>query len=99
VLQGAGYIKEKSDDIAERLVTGYKLHEEVINLEKACSVGLNCVPSTNYQTEWLAFREWFGSYMLKSTEKHIIRYVIDQSLRKSLSVNPAAQKGDADAKK
>jgi hypothetical protein len=79
--------KEKSRTIAEKLVTGFLTHEEVINFDRAKNLGLNVIDHEKYLDVWGIFREWLGEYLLKSTDKHIIRYIIPEKEGKGGEVN------------
>ena len=59
-----------------------KTHEEVINFDKAKSIGLNVVSHNEYATEWKVLREWLAKYMLQSTDKHVIRFTISEKIKK-----------------
>lgn len=76
ILKDAGYNKEQFEQISERLVSGFLDHGEVINFDKAKSLGLNVVEGQRFLAEWNALREWLSAYILQSADKHIIRYVL-----------------------
>ena len=76
ILRESGYEESKCQYIAEKLVSGFYNHGEVITFEKAKSIGLNVCNHDKYPEIWSAFREWLRKYILKSADKHIIRYVI-----------------------
>lgn len=82
ILSGCGYKKGKIKEIAEALVRGFKSHSEVITLEKAQQIGLKAKGNDNYPEEWNILRDWLETYLLKSADKHIIRYVVSQDLIK-----------------
>jgi len=77
ILKFSGYANEKIEEISEKLVTGFYTHDEVIHLNKAKKIGLNVVPHTEYLELWNAFRKLLGKYILKSADKHIIRFWIN----------------------
>ncbi len=83
ILEDCGYTKEERKKISKKIVRGFKTHDEVINIDKAKKLGLNVVPHTDFPAEWKLFREWLGKYMLQSADKHVIRFVISENLRKS----------------
>jgi hypothetical protein len=82
ILDGVGYSKEECARIGKRIVRGFKTHDEVINFDKARSIGLNVVSHNRYSTEWKIFREWLAKYMLQSADKHVIRFTISKKLTK-----------------
>ena len=82
ILDGVGYSKEESRIIGKRIVRGFKTHDEVINFDKAKSIGLNVVSHNEYATEWKVLREWLAKYMLQSTDKHVIRFTISEKIKK-----------------
>lgn len=82
ILNGCGYRKEKVKEIARALVRGFKTHSEVITKEKARKIGLKAVGDDKYPEEWEIMREWLEAYLLKSADKHIIRYVVSHDLIK-----------------
>lgn len=79
ILEGSGYSKERCEEIADKLVSGFLNHDEVITFEKARKIGLNVSEPNKYPHVWPVFREWLGKYLLKSADKHIIRYVLPQA--------------------
>ena len=40
-----------------------------------------CYPSSKYPDEWQLFRGWLENYMLRGTERHIVRFVISENLK------------------
>jgi len=84
ILSKSGYKDEKIDMIAEELVYGCILHEQVINLDKAKKIGINVFPHTEYLKLWNAFRFMLGKYVLRSANKHIIRYWINNPKTKTI---------------
>jgi hypothetical protein len=78
ILSESGYNKDKIDDIAEELVEGFKTHQDVINLDIAKDIGLNAVDYTEHPAMWDISRQWLGAYLLKSADKHVIRYWINR---------------------
>ncbi len=76
ILEKSGYSTNKCESISEGLVTGFYDHGEVITYEKAKKLGLNVVEPSKYPDVWPVFREWLGKYLLRSADKHIIRYII-----------------------
>lgn len=83
ILRGSGKTKKKAEEIAKKLVRGFKDHSEVINIDKAKKIELNVVSKEKFPEEWNIMREWLSKYLLQSSDKHIIRYVISQDLIKS----------------
>jgi hypothetical protein len=83
ILEDCGYSKEKCKKISNRIVRGFKTHDEVINIDKAKKLGLNVIPHSDFPTEWKLFREWLVKYMLQSADKHVIRFVISENLTHS----------------
>jgi hypothetical protein len=80
ILEDSGYSKEKCKKISKSIVRGFKTHDEVINIDKAKKLGLNVVTHSEFPVEWSLFREWLAKYMLQSTNKHVIRFVISENL-------------------
>lgn len=78
ILTKSGLDEKKSQDIAKRLVEGFNTHEEVIDFDKAKSIGLNVFEYTKYPEIWGIFRQWLSEYLLQSTDKHIIRYWVNR---------------------
>jgi hypothetical protein len=68
---------QKIEKIASDMVEGFLTHGEVINLDKAKSIGLNVVSNTEYTGLWITFRRLLENYLLQSADKHIIRYWIN----------------------
>lgn len=85
ILSDTGYTDQEVKEISENLVEGYKLHSEVINADKAQDLGLKVHRDDQYPREWKAIRQWLGVHMLTSADKHVIRYVVADSLRKDIS--------------
>lgn len=83
LLKGSGYKDEKAKEIADKLVRGYLDHGEVITIDKAKKLGLNVTEHTKYPEVWDIFRDWLSAYILQSTDKHIIRYVVPNSVEKN----------------
>ena len=83
ILKDSGYSDTECGDLSQILVAGFKTHGDVINLDRALECGLHVVPASNYPEEWKLFREWLEKYMLKSTERHIIRFVISEKLKRN----------------
>ncbi|MEM2111840.1 MAG: hypothetical protein QXX08_08195 [Candidatus Bathyarchaeia archaeon] len=81
ILEGSGYNPNRRQAVAEKLVRNFKTHGDVINIDRAKEIGLNVVPDSKYPEEWKVFREWLGCYMLKSADKHIIRFVFSENLK------------------
>lgn len=79
ILGESGYKKEKIEGIAKQLVEGFQTHQDVINLDAAKGIGLNAVDYTEYPELWEISRQWLGAYLLKSADKHVIRYWINGS--------------------
>ena len=82
IVEDCGYSKEECKKISNRIVRGFKTHDEVINIDKAKKLGLNVVPHSDFPVEWKLFREWLAKYMLQSADKHVIRFVISENLLK-----------------
>lgn len=82
ILTGSGYEKKKANKIAKSLVRDFKNHGEVINFDRAKKIELNVVRNDRCPEEWSLMREWLGDYLLQSTDKHIVRYVISKELLK-----------------
>jgi hypothetical protein len=80
ILEDCGYSREECKKISHSIVRGFKTHDEVINMDKAKKLGLNVVPHSDFPTEWNLFREWLAKYMLRSADKHVIRFVISENL-------------------
>jgi hypothetical protein len=83
ILNGSGCKDKKAEKIAETFVRGFRSHSEVINSDKAKKIGLNIATDEKYPKEWNTMRSWLGMYLLKSADKHIIRYLISQDLIKT----------------
>jgi hypothetical protein len=77
ILSESGYNPDKIDNISSKLVEGFRTHEDVINLDAAKDIGLNAVDYTEYIKLWEISRQWLGIYLLKSADKHVIRYWIN----------------------
>jgi len=77
ILAASGYESDKISDISSKLVKGFKTHQDVINLDSAKKIGLNAVDYTEYPKLWEISRQWLGIYLLKSADKHVIRYWIN----------------------
>lgn len=77
ILTKSGLDSKKSHDIAKSLVEGFNTHEEVIDFDKAQSIGLNVFEYTKYPEMWGIFRQWLSEYLLQSADKHIIRYWVN----------------------
>lgn len=85
ILKGCNiYDEEKMEEIADNLVSGYLDHGEVITFEKAKKLGLNVFEQDKYLDVWDIFREWLSAYILQSADKHIIRYVVPNSIKKEV---------------
>jgi len=82
ILESSGYKHDKCEKIAETLVRGFKTHGDVINFDKAKKSGLHVVPESKYPNEWKLFREWLGKYMLQSADRHVIRFVVSEDLKR-----------------
>lgn len=76
ILKSSGYEEDEIKNITEQLVTGFYTHEDVINIEMAEKIGLKVCNPNKYPELWEIFRQWLGKYLLKSADKHIIRYHI-----------------------
>jgi hypothetical protein len=81
ILEGSGY-KPNVAAIISKLARGFWTHGEVINYDKAKKIGLNVVSNIRCTEEWSIMRKWLGQYLLKSADKHIIRFIISQDLIK-----------------
>lgn len=77
ILTKSGLDSKKSHEIAKTLVEGFNTHEEVIDFDKAQSIGLNVFEYTKYPVMWGIFRQWLSEYLLQSADKHIIRYWVN----------------------
>jgi hypothetical protein len=105
ILESSGYKHDKCKKIAETLVRGFKTHEDVINFDKAKKSGLHVVPESKYPDEWKLFRDWLGKYMLQSADRHVIRFVVSEDLKrkeikdKSTSANKGQEKNEKRGKK
>lgn len=95
ILEGCNYSTDVCKNIAKSLVGGFREHGEVINIDKAKEMGIKVVGDTKYPNEWNKLRGWLGKYLLQSADKHIIRYVIAEELRKKNKVkrNEKTRKG------
>ena len=80
ILQESGYNKEECMRISNRIVRGFKTHDEVITVDKAKNLGLKVVEHSDFPEEWSLFRDWLAKYMLQSADKHVIRFVISENL-------------------
>lgn len=74
ILELAEYPKQDIETIAHQLCWEFKLHEEVIHFDQAKMMNIKVVPHTDYSELWDAFRFLLGTYLVKSADKHIIRY-------------------------
>jgi len=77
ILAASGYDADKIGGISLKLVRGFKTHQDVINLDSAQKIGLNAVAYTEYPKLWEISRQWLSVYLLKSADKHVIRYWIN----------------------
>ncbi|MDE1870123.1 MAG: ATP-dependent Clp protease proteolytic subunit [Candidatus Micrarchaeota archaeon] len=77
ILENANYKKDDVERIANKLVTGFYTHSDVIHFDEAKSINLNVVPNTEYAELWDAFRDMLGKYVLESADKHILRYWVN----------------------
>ena len=82
IIQDCGYTQEQCERISKGIVRGFKTHDQVINIDKAKKLGLNVVSNQEFPEEWDLFREWLAKYILQSTDKHIIRFVVSKPLER-----------------
>jgi hypothetical protein len=73
--------KDSAEKISKKLVNGFITHSQVINLDKAKELGLNISIHSKYKEEWKILRSWLAKYLLKSADKHIIRYYISNECK------------------
>lgn len=92
ILEGSGYGQKKCKEVAEKLVRGFKTHGEVITINKAKKSGLHVSPDSKYPNEWKIFREWLGKYILQSADRHIIRFLIPEELKRGETKDKAPKK-------
>ena len=94
ILEDSGYKKDECKEIARKMVRGFKTHDEVINFDKVKKINLKVVADSKYPSEWNTFREWLGKYMLQSADKHIIRFVVSQDLKRKDTTDKSKEKGE-----
>ncbi len=82
ILELSGKDKEISKEIAEKLVNDFIAHEQVINANSAKELGLNIKDHLEYKEEWETLRNWLAKNLLKSANKHIIRYYVSDECKK-----------------
>lgn len=87
--------KDFIPEISNKMVNGFLTHGQVINLEKAKELNLNIKDSSEYKKEWESLRLWLSKYLLKSNDKHIIRYYIS----KECQIQKNGGKGDEQERK
>ena len=71
----------KAKEISKELVNGFLTHGQVINSTRAKKIGLNVADDTRYKNERDVLRKWLAKYLLKSADKHIIRYYISETCK------------------
>jgi hypothetical protein len=81
ILELAKYDKEKAKIISKKLVNGFYTHGQIINSTKAKEIGLNIVSDVASKSESQVLRRWLAKYLLKSADKHIIRYYISNKCK------------------
>lgn len=79
ILELSGYNGEDAENISKKLVNGFYTHGQVIHFDKAKEIGLNVLEDSKYKREWEVLRKWLSKYLLKSADKHIIRYYISKT--------------------
>jgi hypothetical protein len=99
ILKDSGYSEQECQTLPETLTTAFKTHGDVINLDRALDCGLHCVPASQYPEEWQLFREWLEKYMLKSTERHIIRFVVSETIKTKTIKSEDATNTNSEAQK
>lgn len=91
ILESGGMEEQKSDKISKKLVNGFLTHSQVINSDKAKEIGLNIPDEKKYNKELDIIRKWLSKYLLKSADKHIIRYYLSKECKliqkKGVAVN------------
>ena len=83
ILEDSDYTQQECKQISKKIVRGFKTHDEVINFDKAKKLGLNVVAHTEFPAEWHLFREWLAKYILQGADKHVIRFVLSENIRKT----------------
>jgi hypothetical protein len=76
------------DEIAHSLVYEYSYHGDVVDYAEAKRLGLRVVRDTEDREGWSLMREWLAEYLLKSANKHFIRYACPSSRRFSKKKGP-----------
>lgn len=76
LLKSAGYEDKEAENINDRLVYGPLTHYEVINFEKAKSIGLRVKFYEEFKESWSIMRRWLGKYILEESGIHHIKYFI-----------------------
>lgn len=73
ILEKAKY--EKHEEIARKLVYEYPYHGTVIDYAEAKELKLRVYPASDDVETWGIMRQWLSKYLLKSANKHFIRYI------------------------
>jgi len=73
ILEKAGY--EKHEEIAHKLVYEYTYHGAPIDYAEAKKLGLRVHSDSEDAETWRLMRQWLAKYLLKSANKHFIRYI------------------------
>jgi hypothetical protein len=80
ILKSSGYMVSESKKIADHLVRGFSIHEEVINERSAVELGLKIVNFHEVPMEWKIMRRWLGALIIQTSGIHLIRYYIHPEL-------------------
>lgn len=81
ILELGGMDSQKSENISKKLVNKFLTHSQVINSDIAKEIGLNISDEKKYYKELEIIRKWLSKYLLKSADKHIIRYYISKECK------------------
>jgi len=80
ILKSVGYKNPRK--IAEKLVF-YDIpsHDAVLNFERSKKIGLKVVRDSEEPDAWQTVKYWLAKYMLKSADRHFIRYFVPSKVK------------------
>lgn len=84
LLSKAGYQTKDTINILKNFILTEFPHSFVIHRDKARGYGVKVVPDNAFVNEMNCMRWWLAQYMLESGTKHVIRYVIPNSVQQVL---------------
>ncbi len=76
ILTKTDYNEDTASEITQKWVRGFYTHTQVLDYQTCKEHKLKVVESSKYPDLWQAMKEWLSEYMLKSTDKHFIRYIV-----------------------